>query len=235
MSSLSCTQNNRFAGPPSGFLASIFTVLFLSGLYTVTIFGGMPHFPNPWESADNIAAFFQARPAAALTCAILQFGAAIPLGLFTVSIVSQLQSLGVRTAGLYIALFGGLATSVNMMISTLILWVMTYPDIAQNTALTRALYYQSYAFGGPGYSVPLGLLFAGVSIYAGFHKLLPRWIVILGIVSAIFGELSWLNLIFPQALFLIPLTRFPGFIWMIATGFALSKKQMTPVREPGVS
>jgi hypothetical protein len=42
-----------------------------------------------------------------------------------------------------------------------------------------------------------------------------------GLVLAVIGELSWLNLIAPQALFLIPLTRFPGFVWLIATGFAL--------------
>jgi hypothetical protein len=36
---------------------------------------------------------------------------------------------------------------------------------------------------------------------------------------AVAGELSWLNLVFPQVLFLIPLVRFPGFVWLIATGF----------------
>jgi hypothetical protein len=33
--------------------------------------------------------------------------------------------------------------------------------------------------------------------------------------------LSALNLVIPQVLFLIPLTRFPGFIWLIAAGFIL--------------
>jgi hypothetical protein len=28
--------------------------------------------------------------------------------------------------------------------------------------------------------------------------------------------LSWLNLEFPSAVLLVPLTRFPGFVWMIA-------------------
>jgi hypothetical protein len=58
-------------------------------------------------------------------------------------------------------------------------------------------------------------------VTAGFAKLLPRWIVISGLVLAAAGELSWLALLFPQALFLIPLTRFPGFAWLIAAGFAL--------------
>ena len=40
---------------------------------------------------------------------------------------------------------------------------------------------------------------------------------------AVAGELSWLNLVFPQALFLIPFIRFPGFLWLIAAGLALPK------------
>ena len=42
-------------------------------------------------------------------------------------------------------------------------------------------------------------------------------------ILAVVGELSWFNLIFPKALFLIPLTRFPGFVWLIAVGFKLPK------------
>jgi hypothetical protein len=45
-----------------------------------------------------------------------------------------------------------------------------------------------------------------------FLKLLPRWLIVFGLVLAVIGELSWFNLILPQALLLIPLTRFPGFI-----------------------
>jgi len=38
---------------------------------------------------------------------------------------------------------------------------------------------------------------------------------------AICGELSWLCLMVPAALPLIPLARFPGFVWIIATGLAM--------------
>lgn len=156
-------------------------------------------------------------------CAFLQFGASIPLGIFTATVVSRLRFLGVRAAGPYIALFGGLATSFNVAVSALTLWVMAFPGVAQDAAVLRALYYVSFAFGGVGYSVPLGLLMAGVSVPAAVMKLLPKWLVILGLVLAVVGELSWFNLVFPKALFLIPLTRFPGFIWLIAVGFMLPK------------
>jgi hypothetical protein len=46
--------------------------------------------------------------------------------------------------------------------------------------LTLALYFLIFSTGRPGYSVPLGLLVAGLSIPAGFMRLLPRWLVVAG-------------------------------------------------------
>jgi hypothetical protein len=214
--------------PPLGWVATIFTLLFLAGLYPVTSFGGAPHFPGPWEPAGTLVAFFQLRPTAVLLCAFFQFGSAVALGIFTASTVSRLHFLGVRAAGAHIALFGGLATAISVMASSCVLWVMAYPGIAQDAAVVRALYYLAFILGGPGFSVPLGLLMAGVSIPAAFMKLLPKWIVVLGLALAVIGELSWLNLVIPQALFLIPLTRFPGFVWLIAAGFSLPKMPQAP-------
>jgi hypothetical protein len=184
----------RHPGPNLGIVAIIFTILFLAGLYPVTIFGGRPYFPGPWEPASTIVSFFQVRAPAVLLCAFFHFGAVIALGIFTASIVSQLRFLGVRAAGAYVALFGGLATAFNMGVSASVLWVMARPGIVQDVPLVEALYYLQYVAGGPGFSVPLGLLLAGISVPSGFLKL-----------------------------FLIPLTRFPGFVWLIGTGFLLPK------------
>jgi hypothetical protein len=215
------TAVQRHPSPHLGILAIVFTLLFCGGLYFVTSFGGAPSFPGPWEPVQTIVTFFQLRPTAALLCAFFQFGSAIPLGIFTATVVSRLQFLGVRAAGIHIALFGGFATAFAVASSALVLWTMAHPGVAQDATLTQALYFLSYGLGGPGYSVPLGLLMAGVSVVTLFYRLVPRWISILGLALAVCGELSWLNLEFPQALFLIPLTRFPGFVWMIAIGFAL--------------
>jgi hypothetical protein len=216
-------SNTKHAGPNPGIVAIVYTLLFNAGLYFVISFTGGPHFPGPWKSSEAIAAYFQSHSTGVLTCAFLQFGAAIPLGIFTATIVSRLQFLGVRVAGAHIALFGGLMAAFNMAASALVLWVMAYPGIAQDAAVLRALYYLTFAFGGVGFSVPLGLLMAGVCIPAAFFKLLPKWLVVFGLVLAVMGELSALSLVIPKALFLIPLTRFPGFIWLISAGFALPK------------
>jgi hypothetical protein len=154
-------------------------------------------------------------------CAFLQFGAAIPLGIFAASIASCLQFLGARVAGVFIALFGGIATAITMIASASALWVMAQPGIAKDPAMLQALYWLVQALGGAGFSVPFGLLVAGVTVPAAFMKLVPKWIVGLGIAIAICGELSWLYLMFPEALPLVPLARFPGFVWLTAIGLAL--------------
>jgi hypothetical protein len=213
----------RHQGPPLWLLASIYTALFLTGLLQVTIFSGKPYFPRPSDPASTIVAFFQARAGAVEMCAFFHFGAAIALGLFTATAVNQMRFLGVRAAGVNIALFGGLATVFGMFVSAFSLWTLARPGIALDPALTTAIYSFGFAFGGPGFSVPLGLLIVGLSIPAAFTRLLPRWLTIFGIVLGICGELSWLNLIVPKAVFLIPLTRFPGFVWLIAAGILLPR------------
>src|SRR6266550_9557183 len=179
------SPNNKHAGPNPGVVAIVYTLLFNAGLYFVMSFTGGPHFPWPWESSETIAAYFLGHPTAVLACVFLQFGAAIPLGIFTATLVSRLQFLGVRVAGAHIALFGGLMTSFNMAASALVLWVMAYPGIAHDAAVLRALYYLTFALGGVGFSVQMGLLLASICVPAAFFKLLPKSLVVFGLVLAV--------------------------------------------------
>jgi hypothetical protein len=54
-------------------------------------------------------------------------------------------------------------------------------------------------------------------------KLLPKWIVIFGLVLTGIGALSWFSWVVPKLCFLIPLTTFPSLVWMIAAGLAFPK------------
>ncbi|HZR41292.1 MAG TPA: hypothetical protein VFB12_14310, partial [Ktedonobacteraceae bacterium] len=112
-------------------------------------------------------------------------------------------------------------TTLDLIGSACVSWVLT-----QDGTLTRALFSLQFVLGGPGYCVPLGLLLAGVCVFAGFTKLLPKWLVVLGLAIAVVGELSWFSLVLPFALFLLPLTRFPAFVWLIAAGFALPNARL---------
>lgn len=211
----------KHPGPPLWLLASLYTVLFIAGLVPVTAAGGLPYWPGPWEPAATITAYFQTQPGRVLACIFLQTGATICLGIFTAVIVSRLHFLGVRAAGAHIALFGGFLTVVNGISAGFATWAMIHPAVAESPSVLLGLYYFAFALGGPGFSIPMGLLMAGVSVTAGFRKLLPKWLVILGLVLAAAGELSGFYFLSPKLLFLIPLTRFPGFLWIVAVGFLM--------------
>jgi hypothetical protein len=222
-------ETERHWGPNPGMVAVVFTVLFLASLVPVTLIVGETHFPSPLQSPDEIVAYFRSESAKVRFCAFLQFGASIPLGIFTATMVSRLRFHRVQAAGVTIALFGGLAASFDMALSAMVQWTVGQPGLADNAEVVRALYFLLFAAGGPGYSVPLGLLIAGISITAGMMRLLPRWLFVFGVALGVIGELSSLSLVIPGALFLIPLTRFPGFVWLIAAGFGLPS---TRVDEP---
>lgn len=226
----------RHASPHLGALAVVYTVLFVAGLCAVSAFGipfgvHAPWLPGPWEPAEAIAAYFQTHASAVALCSALQFGSMIPLGIFAASTYSRLRFLGISAAGPAIALFGGLLTVFDSTVSHLSLWVMSLPAVAHEPSFLPPLYFIAYAFGGPGFSVPMGLLVAGIAIPAAFTRLLPRWLIGVGLALAVIGELSWLHLfVFPRLVLLIPLTRFPTFLWLIAVGFALPAARPAPGR-----
>jgi hypothetical protein len=98
---------------------------------------------------------------------------------------------------------------------------MTQPGMADNLSTLRALQLLSFSTEGVGHVVGLGLLLAGVSVPAAFARLLPRWIVWLGLVLAVLAELASVSMVFPMASPLLPLARFPALVWLIAAGFAV--------------
>ena len=83
-----------------------------------------------------------------------------------------------------------------MAVSSAVLWVMSSPAVAQNNAVLPALYYLQFALGGVGFSIPIAVFMAGVCIPAAFMKLLPKWIVIFGLILTGIGTLSWFSWVF---------------------------------------
>jgi hypothetical protein len=150
-----------------------------------------------------------------------ELSSAVLLGLFVAVTVSRLRFLGVRAAGEVIALCGGVGATVMLMLSALSGWLVTRPGIAEADGGVSLLQALSFAGGGPGFVVPLGLFVAGVSITAGLHRLIPRWLMWLGILLAVACELASLTLVFWNAAFFIPVGRFVGAIWMIAVAVTL--------------
>lgn len=212
-------------GPHLGALSVVYSVLFLASLLETAIVTKGGHIPSPFISADLVQAFFARNGEAVRIAAFLQFGAAVPLGIFAATIVSRLQYLGMNVAGVFITLFGGFAAALFAAISALLQWVLAQPGVAAQTDMTRVLHLLNFATGGVGFTVGLGLLLAGVSVIAWFTRILPRWLVLLGLVVAAIGELSSLSLVFAPLVYLLPVARFVGLMWLIATGFLLPRSR----------
>src|SRR5882724_4572748 len=208
----------RFAGPPLTPVALVYTLLFAANLISAALLRHGAAFVTPFGDPESARAFFSGNPLAVKVSAFFFFGSAVPLGIYTATVVSRLSFLGVRAAGTNIALFGGFAASGAIAISGLCTWVLSVPEVAASLVAARVLYFLSFLFGGVAFAVAFGLLAAGVSVTSHFARLLPRWLVVLGIVVAAAGELSSLSLIAYPANLAIPVTRFVGFAWLILVG-----------------
>jgi len=213
----------RFAGPALLPLAIVHTLLFLASIVSAVLLRHGAPFVTPFGDAEAARAFFGANPLAVRVSAFFFFASAVPLAIYTATVVSRLRYLGVRAAGTNIALFGGFAASGAIAISGLCTWVLSVPEAASSLVAARVLYLLSFLFGGASFAVAFGLLAAGVSVTSHFARLLPRWLVVLGMIAAVAGELSSLSLIAYPANFAIPLTRFVGFAWLILVGGLLPK------------
>jgi hypothetical protein len=186
---------------------------------------GGARFPTPYDQVALAQEYFSRYANVIRIAVFLQFGAAIPLGIFTATVSSRLKFLGIKAPGADIALFGGFAASIFLALSAVAGWALSQPGMAVEAGALRALQLLGFATGGPGHVVALGILLAGVSVPAAFAKLIPRWLVWLGLILGAICELSALSLVFPMAGYLLPMGRFPAFIWLIGAGFTMPKSR----------
>lgn len=219
------TVSSRHWGRHLEVLAIAYAVLFNVGLAFTTYVVPPPNYPAPGSPTGAVLAYFHASGTLIRLNTFVSVGAAVVFGVFVAALVRRLRSLGAAGAGPDIVLFAGFLAAFDQVASHLADWVLTWPDIGNGTTL--GLYYLSYAFGGPGFSVPMGLFVGAACLVARSTRLLPAWIVWLGIAIAIVGAISSLNLLAPTFSRLpltIPLTRFPAFAWLIAAAFTLPKR-----------
>jgi hypothetical protein len=213
----------RHAGPSLLALSVVYLALLIAGGSTVSAAFHVPH-------DSVIAVAFVAEHSRAIRWgSFCEFGSAIPLGIFMAVVISRLRFLGIRAAGEQIAALGGIAAPMMLALSALATWSLTRPGVAAAPGAVAALQSIGFDGGGPGFAVFLGLFIAGVSVTAGLYKLVPRWLMWLGIVVAAAGELSSLTLLNFTAGYFIPVARFLSIVWMF--GIALKLSASVAVRE----
>jgi len=173
---------------------------------------------NPFGPPEISRHFFSTNPEAVRFSALLDFASAIAFAIYTATTVARLQFLGVRHAGVQTAFAGGLAASGGLSAAGLFLWVLSVPEAVASVPVARALHFLIFLCGGPAFALGMGLLAAGVSASSHFARLLPKWVVRLGLVIAATGALSALGLLSLPMTVAIPVTRVGGFVWLIAVG-----------------
>jgi hypothetical protein len=213
----------RHRGPPLALVAAVHAILVLAGIIAPTVMAGGQHFPSPFDA--DASRWFSEYPGAALTSAFFLFGSSVPLAVFAASVSSRLQFLGMKVAGVHIALVGGVAASVALATSGFALWVLAQPGIADTSGVAHALHWFAFAAGGPGFAVPLGLLISGIALVGGIQGFIPRWLMWLGLVLAAVAELAVLAFIWVPAMYLLPVARFLGMFWLIGAAAALPKSR----------
>ena len=218
LSSTSAIRERRHQGPPLLLLALIYVALMVVGATQLGKSYRVPH-----DTVAEAVAYVANFGGSIRFGSFCELSSAVLLGLFVAVTVSRLRFLGVRAAGEMIALCGGVGATILLMLSALAGWSVTRPGIAEASGAVSILQALSFAGGGPGFVVPLGLFVAGVSIAAGLHRFIPRWLMWLGVVVAVACELATLTLVVWNAAFFIPAGRFIGAIWMICVAVTLPK------------
>ena len=227
------TPRARHAGPPLVALAVIHIVLFVGGVIAVAALAGGDRFPSPTESESDIVRFFANHARQTRWAGALYFGAAFPLGLFTATVVSRLRYLGISAAGATIALFGGIGASLALLACGGLTWTLAViGPMNDATAAIRAVHLLTFVSGGPATIALSGLLVAGVAVTAGLSRLVPAWVAWVGVLIAIVSELSTLVLLWPGAMLLLPIARFPGLLWLVLAGALLPTSRPDSIGVP---
>lgn len=222
----------RSGGPHPGVLAIVSLGIFLASLTTSAILTSGQTFVSPFAPADQVAAFFQQNIAAARVGGMLQFGSAVPLGIYAATVYARQLRLGVRVPGPAIGFFGGISAAIFLMFSGSVTWLLSRPEITTDATLTHALSFLAFITGGVGFVVGLGLLVAGIAVPSLILRFMPRWLAWTGLVTAALSELSFLSMAIEPLQFLLPIGRFGGLLWLIAAGFLLPRNRAAANQEP---
>ena len=224
------SHTDRSGGPNPGILAMVSLGLTIAALVTSAIMTGHP-FVSPYSAASQVAAYFQQNPGAVRLASMIQFGSAVPLGIYAATVYARQLRLGVRVPGPGIGFFGGITAAVFLMFSALVGWLLSRPEITTDVTLTHALALLAFITGGVGYVVGIGLLIAGIAVPALILGFVPRWLAWTGLVIAALSELSSLSMVIEPLQFLLPIGRFTGLLWLVAAGFLLPHNRSAANRQ----
>src|SRR4030095_15181602 len=155
--SLNARAIDHHPSPPLALLAIVFAALFLASVAANFLMTDFAPYPVPYNPIPQLQDFYTRFPAALRVVSFLQLSASIPLGLFSVVIVSRLLFHRITAAGVYIALFRGVASAGPLAISALATWTLSQPGVASDVGAMRVASLLAFSAGGFGHTAALGL------------------------------------------------------------------------------
>jgi hypothetical protein len=193
-----------------------FAGLFAGGLILSTVLGTRT-FPSPYESATAVTDYFADNSGQVRALGLLHTLSALALVIFTVAVAGSVRD-GMARA---LSQSAGVIAAVFLLISGMCS-VALVSDGVSGDAL-RALHALAFVSGGAMHVLFLGILVgAGTTALAGSA---PRGIVVLGWVSAVLSLAAIASLVARPAVFLLPLGRFTGIAWIVATAIWLARRR----------
>ncbi|WP_176634074.1 hypothetical protein [Arthrobacter wenxiniae] len=229
----SVAGRRRQGGPHPGILAAVSLGIFLLSLVLALLLPGGRVFMSPFAPANDVAQSYRDSVLSVRLQGMLLFGSAVPLGIFAATVYARQLRLGVRVPGPAIGYFGGIAAATFLMLSGLLTWLLSRPEVTSDAVLTQAMAFLAFATGGVGSVTGLGLLVAGLAVPSLVLRFIPRWLAWAGLVIAALSELSFLSLAVEPLQFLLPIGRFGGMLWLVAVGFQLPVNRAAATRSPG--
>src|SRR5690349_19384076 len=201
--------------PSPGILAVVYFLVFATGMAFLLIGSSGASYPTPYDPVEKAQHFYTDFSDGLRAQSFFLFWSALPLGIYTAFMTARLRGLKLHRGGINIAQFGGFGAAFFIGMSGLVTWILSQPGITAYPGPTRTMQLLAFATGGTGAVVLSGLLIAGICVTAGIDRIIPRWVMWLGLVIAVISILSMLNLIAPDLSILLPIGRFTGIIWMI--------------------
>jgi hypothetical protein len=223
------TTTTVHRSPPLGPVAVVFLGLFVASIAVNAILTRGAPYPTPYRPIAELQAHYLRFAGVLELTALLQLAAMMPLAVYAATAVSRLLFHRVAVAGVHIALFGGLLASLFLGISAVASWALSQPGVATESGAMRSMQLLAFAAGGFAHTATLGLFLAGVCVPSLAFRLLPRWLGWLGLAIAAICLSSPLAMVLPAASVLLPLGRFPAYLWLIAAGFVLPKTRAGPI------
>jgi hypothetical protein len=199
-------------------LAGLCIGLLFGGLAIGVALGGI--MPLPYGPSAPIEHYVQTQSMALHIIAVAVFGSSVLLAVYAATMSSRLRGLGVTGVGPAVGLVGGTLAAGALAVTGLLGWTLSRPEIADDPALVRALYYLSFLIGGPGHVVALGTLIVGIAAAGVLRRT--------GIVIAAFCAMTTLVLAWTALGPILPVARVAALAWLLMAGARLPTRLSDP-------